>query len=218
MNIARPFGIPLHLHWSFLLFVAAFAVWSGPSGLFATLAATAGLFGSVALHELGHALAARRYGYATDRITLYPFGGVASIQFIPQNPTQELVIALAGPMVNAVLFVGLLPLYLLTGWTPLLWLLVINLMLGLFNLVPAFPMDGGRVLRALLATQLGWLRASHLAIRIGSVFAWGFLLVGLATSWNLAMVGGFLLFALAGERRRLAYVARHSNRGRPLPT
>ena len=203
MYIARPFGIPLFLHWSFVLGAVVYALFFSSAGLLATLVGIAALFGSVVLHELGHALAARWYGIETAHITLYPFGGVAAIKDIPKEPKAELVIALAGPAVNGVLFAGLLPVYLATG----LWwvgaLAAINLAMGLFNLIPAFPMDGGRVFRALLSTQMGWFRASHTAIRVGRFFAWGFLGMGLVFDWQLALIGLFLHVALSAEQRRV---------------
>jgi len=204
LYITRLAGIPLYLHWSFLVGAALIALWSGPSGILLTVAMTVGLFGSVVLHELGHALAARRYGIDTAHITLYPFGGVAAIKDMPRNPGAEFVIALAGPLVNGALFVGLTPLWLMTGWSWLGYLMIINLGMGLFNLIPAFPMDGGRIFRAALASQMGWTRASGIAIRVGRVFAWGFIGLGFFTSWNLALIGLFLLFALSVEQRRLA--------------
>ena len=204
VKLTTLFGIPVHLHWSFLALLVGFAVWSGPSGALFTLTMAFGLFGSVLLHEFGHALAARRYGIRTAHITLFPFGGVAAIQGMPRNPMQELVIAVAGPAVNAAIFVGAGAMWALTGWGWLAWLAGINLVMGLFNLIPAFPMDGGRVFRALLATQLGWVRASTVAIGVGRFFAWAFVGLGaISWSWNLALVGGFLLFALSAEERRL---------------
>ena len=205
MHLATLFGIPIRLHWSFLALMAGIAVWVGPSGILPAMVLAVGLFGSVLLHELGHALAARRYGIQTAHITLYPFGGIAAILQLPRNPLQEFVIAVAGPAVNGALFVLFGALWLGFGGQLLGWLALINIGMGLFNLIPAFPMDGGRVLRALLATQIGWVRASDLAIKIGSGFAWVFVGLGLLSgSFNLVLIGGFLLIALAAERRRLA--------------
>jgi Zn-dependent protease len=208
VQLTTLFGIPVHLHWSFLALLFGFAVWSGPSGALFTLVMAVGLFGSVLLHELGHALAARRFGIRTAHITLFPFGGVAAIQGMTRNPRQELVIAIAGPAVNGVLFFVSGVLWATTGWTWLAWLALMNLTMGLFNLLPAFPMDGGRVFRALLATRLGWVRASTVAIRVGRLFAWAFIGIGLVSwSWNLALIGGFLLVGLSAEERRLVGAA-----------
>lgn len=208
LHLTTLFGIPVRLHWSFLGLLAGLLLWVGPSSWVGTLGVVTGLFGSVLLHELGHALAARVYGIETAHITLYPFGGIAAITRMPRNPFQELVIAVAGPAVNlglALLFGGLALAY--GGWVGW-WLALLNLGMGAFNLIPAYPMDGGRVLRALLATRMGWMRASALAIRIGYGFAWAFIAFGvLSFSFNLVLVGGFLLVALGSERQRLVQMA-----------
>jgi Zn-dependent protease len=222
VQIASPFGIPLRLHWSFFALIAGFLGWgfymAGLPGVFGVGVASLGLFVSVALHELGHAIAARRYGINTAHITLYPFGGVAAIERMPEDPDQEMVIALAGPAVNFALAA-------LGGW---IWLgadklelilapialgfVITNLGMGLFNLIPAFPMDGGRVLRSLLARRMGFLPASRLSVRIGRLFAWGFIATGAVWPWlwgstyphfSLVLVGGFLLVALRSEEARL---------------
>jgi Zn-dependent protease len=203
MHIGNLAGIPIRIHWSFWGLIA-YALWAQPSGMAVTLLGLTGLFGSVVLHELGHALAARRFGIPTAHITLYPFGGIAALHSMPTKPSHELVIALAGPLVNAVLAVGFGLLYVIMGSPILGALTAMNLILGLFNLVPAFPMDGGRVLRASLAFFMGWTRASVAAIRVGGVFAVLFLLIGVVTfDVNLLMIGGFLLLALRGEQARL---------------
>jgi Zn-dependent protease/predicted transcriptional regulator len=159
------------------------------------------VFACVVLHEFGHALAARRYGVPTKDITLYPIGGVARLQRIPEQPTQELVVALAGPAVNvviaALIAVGATvlgrPLGPPTGlaapaghfWENLFW---INVVLVVFNLLPAFPMDGGRVLRALLAYRLPYATATRIAASVGQGMA---ILFGL-----FAIFGGFDPFLL----------------------
>lgn len=210
MHIATVARIPLRLHWSFLAVVVGYAVLSlvgsGFSGLFEAVGMGTALFGSVVLHELGHALAARAYGIRTRHITLYPFGGIAAIESMPRNPRQELVIAIAGPAVNGLLTVLSLPFALITGWWSLYLFVGINVVMGLFNLIPAFPMDGGRVLRAALTVPLGYVRASLVAMNIGRAFALLFLVAGFIW-WapSLVLVGGFLLVAIAGERRRLAW-------------
>lgn len=210
MHVASPFGIPFRLHWSFPALVVLIvgqminALGVDP-GLVVGLVAALGITVSVGLHELGHALAARRYGIGTRDITLYPFGGVASIERMPEDPDQELVIAFAGPAVNFVLAA-------IGGWV---WLgtgsnlyvvpfVLTNLIMGLFNLIPAFPMDGGRVLRAILTKWMGFIPASRLSVRIGRVFAWAFLFGGVY--WynpGLLMVGAFLHIALNSEKARL---------------
>lgn len=208
MKFATVKGIPIRLHWSFFVLVAVLAVggWraAGVEGVLTTMGLTLALFASVALHELGHALTAARFGIRTAHITLYPFGGVAAIERMPADPTQELAIALAGPAVNFVLCAAAGWGWAATGSTVLVTLAVMNLLMGLFNLIPAFPMDGGRVLRALLSRRMGHWRATDLAIRIGRGFAWAFLVAGVAF-WlpSLLMVGAFLHVALAAERAQL---------------
>jgi Zn-dependent protease len=202
-------GIPIRLHSSFLLLAAVFIgadlLRSGLVSAFWTSVFGVALFGSVLLHELGHALTAQRYGILTRSITLYPFGGVAALAREPMRSHEELWIALAGPAVNAVLALIALPLALL-GVPGAGLFAAMNLALGIFNLIPAFPMDGGRVLRAWLSRRKGRLQATEQALGISKVFAWGFLGLGLVTtSFNLLLIGGFLLFAINMERRRMAY-------------
>ena len=149
-KIGRIAGIDLFLHPTFLLILLP-GLTGGLSPIFIIA-----LFGCVVLHELGHALMARRFGIETLDITLYPIGGVARLQRMPRAPGAELLIALAGPAVNFAIVAGLLGLELLgiggleadTSLGAFLGgLMLVNLVLGLFNLIPAFPMDGGRVLR-----------------------------------------------------------------------
>jgi Zn-dependent protease len=209
VHVASPFGIPFRLHWSFsglVLWIVGQMVWflGFHPGLMVGAILVVGLTLSVGLHELGHALAARRYGIGTRDITLYPFGGVASIERMPEDPDQELVIALAGPAVNFVLAAIGGWLWLGTGWEMSRVFVATNLVMGVFNLIPAFPMDGGRVLRALLAKWMGFIPASRLSVRIGRVFAWGFLIGGVYWSnLGLLMVGAFLHVALNSEKARL---------------
>lgn len=208
MHLGSLFGIPIKLHWSFAGALALGVFWVGLSQWYVGVAITVALFGSVLLHELGHALAAKYYGITTSHITLHLLGGIAAIDRMPRNPLQELVIALAGPAVNGGLFVVFAALGWSFGSQVALMVAVMNLIMGLFNLLPAFPMDGGRVLRALLATRMGWMRASSMSIRVGTVFAWGFIALGVVLrSMNLMLLGGFLLVALAAERRRLVAMA-----------
>jgi Zn-dependent protease len=176
-------------------------------GLLGAIAVGVALFGSVVLHELGHALAARAFGIETAHITLYPFGGIAAIKGMPDAPLTELTVAIAGPLVNFVLFAMFLPLWLVFGGSVLATMAGINLIMGVFNLVPAFPMDGGRVLRAVLSVGLGWWKASEVAIAVGRGFALLFLGIGLlAVQPGLALVGLFLWFATGMERRRMAHL------------
>src|SRR5262245_45887040 len=206
LRIGSAFGIGLYLHWTFLI-VPLLVIWStwrgGIDDVLLGTGLTAGLFGCVLLHELGHALMARRFGIGTRDITLYPIGGVARLERMSERPVEELLIALAGPAVNVViallLFAGLsilepfsfedhLPG--LLGESFLGALMIINITLVVFNLIPAFPMDGGRVLRALLATRLGLVRATQIAAGLGSALALGFFVLG------LGLVGPVQVFGL----------------------
>lgn len=212
MHVFSLVGIPVRLHWSFLAIAAGLVGWalvgSGPFLAAQAFLLGTALFGSVVLHELGHALAARRYGIETAHITLYPFGGVAAIHRMPDNPREELVIALAGPAVNFVLVaaLGIVSSVLHVPW--LAPIIGVNLAMGVFNLIPAFPMDGGRVLRALLVQRMGWFRATKTAIFVGRGFAWAFLLIGVFKFIpSLVMIAVFLHVALAAETRRLTLEA-----------
>ena len=183
--LGRPFGIEVRVHWLFVALLAFLLFFGG--GLSSAVLVTC-VFGFVVLHELGHSLVARRYGVGVRSITLLPIGGVAQLEGRPPTPTAELWIALAGPLVNIALAIILFPLAILAG-TPragegsgglafglnalgslsflLAALVSINVGLALFNLLPAFPMDGGRVLRALLAKRVGMLEATRRAARVG---------------------------------------------------
>ncbi len=164
------------------------------------------IFGSVVLHELGHALMARAFGIRTRDITLYPFGGIAALEGEARSPTQELLIAVAGPAVNLALAALVAP-FALAGSGLAMVFLGLNVVMAVFNLLPAYPMDGGRVLRAWLATRHGYFGASARALRIGRAFAWALVGAGLLWSPNLLLVGGFLLLATWQERRRLMRMA-----------
>ena len=173
-KLGRVAGIDLFLHPSALLI---FLLVSGamPTGL-ETFAFAIALFASIVLHELGHSLMARRYGIETADITLYLFGGVARLQRMPRSSGPELLIALAGPAVNFAIAAALAAsagLASVAGVpsTFLAQMSDTNLVLGLFNLLPVFPMDGGRVLRALLSGWIGRLRATEVATTIGQMLA-----------------------------------------------
>jgi Zn-dependent protease/CBS domain-containing protein len=219
LTIAVVAGIPIRVHWTFAILL----LWFLGSGWAQGGTATAGLtsaafvlavFGCVVLHELGHALTARRFGVRTRDITLLPIGGVASLERIPEKPSQELAIALAGPAVNVVIAAGLLAGVglqdavealqrvdragsFLAGF--LASLAAVNVTLVLFNLVPAFPMDGGRVLRALLATRLGFARATQVAASIGQGFAVLMALAGLFGPPMLLLIAIFVWIAAGAE-------------------
>lgn len=222
-QLFRISGIPLKLHWTFpLLFLYITYIFRDHS-LQSQLIYTGfvlALFICVVLHELGHALAARYYGVGTLDIILSPIGGVARLAYMPSKPVQELVIALAGPLVNVVIaaLIGLV-LWLTKGGIGLadyemydmiyaaswpnffIGLLILNIVLVLFNLIPAFPMDGGRVFRALLSMRWSRLIATRTAAYIGQLVGVGMILYGLyqGASYSLPLVGGFIIWMARGE-------------------
>lgn len=215
-KIGRIAGIPIYVHWTFLILIGWLVIQHAREGH--SVAATVqgvgfvlSIFGCVVLHELGHAMAARRYGVPTADITLLPIGGVARLQRIPEKPAEELVVAIAGPLVNLaivlVLYVlGVRPTVDLADSQHLVRasflpkLMEVNLFLFLFNLLPAFPMDGGRILRAILALRLPYARATRLAASIGQFMAIGFGLLGL-TGGNpmLLLIALFVWIGAEGE-------------------
>ncbi len=219
--IATIAGTVVRVHVTFLLFL----VWVGATQwriggretaledvLFIVL-----LFACVLAHEFGHIFAARRYGIRTPEVTLWPIGGVASLERIPEKPSEELVVALAGPAVNVVLAALLILLFgasfqeavateLENPRAPLIArLAAANLFLVVFNLIPAFPMDGGRVLRALLAMRLGRLEATRIAARIGQGAAFLFALAGLFLNPMLIIIGLFIYLAATAEAQHVAF-------------
>ncbi|MGH7591027.1 MAG: site-2 protease family protein, partial [Gemmatimonadales bacterium] len=195
-KIGRLWGIALKVHVTFFLLVAWAAAEGfsagGAEGAVAAVFVILAVFACVVLHELGHARMAARFGVGTADIILLPIGGVARLARIPEEPRQEFLIAIAGPLVTlALAALGYVTVRLLHFPVPgtaegpltagtLLWLLVqVNVYLLLFNLIPAFPMDGGRVLRSFLARRIGFVRGTQVAARVGKVIAVGFAIVGL---------------------------------------
>jgi len=214
-------GIDIKVHAAFLLALVWGAVmWGGgrPSGLAYGALLTLVLFAVVVLHELGHALAARLYGIPVQDIVLLPIGGVARLSRMPEKPIEELVVALAGPAVNVAFAVLLAPVVLmgsgvdlLNGTLPSLdsmatptamgfatFLLMVNVSLLLFNLIPAFPLDGGRVLRSLLAFRLSRSKATRAAVLIGRGLAILLGVYGLLTSNFFLALTALFIFAAAG--------------------
>lgn len=230
-RLGKVAGIDVRVHATFVLLIGfvALSYWLQAGSLEFALQGVVfllALFACVLLHEFGHALAARRYGIPTRDITLLPIGGVARLERMPSDPRQELVVALAGPAVNvviaAILFVwlalteGFAPLAEIgvTGGPLLERLLLTNLLLVGFNLVPAFPMDGGRVLRALLATRLDYVHATQIAASLGQGIAFLFGLWGLFTNPLLVFTA---LFVWIGAQQEAAHVqARHALSGVPV--
>jgi Zn-dependent protease len=246
LKIGNAFGIGLYLHWTFLLILALVFAGSLGGGLDSALLSTGfvfALFGCVVLHELGHALMARKFGIGTRDITLYPIGGVARLERMSDDPKEEIAIAAAGPAVNVVIAAGLWLGMSLAGLAPqvtlfglhdvsfgsvveaaLSTMLNVNLALVLFNLIPAFPMDGGRVLRAVLALGLGRLRATAMAVQVAKLLAFAFILSGImgripGTEWAvspfLAIIGFFVLIAGRQELAMMQYQEYARRHGRP---
>jgi Zn-dependent protease/CBS domain-containing protein len=229
LRLFRVWGIDVQVHWSFLLILAYGAfIYSGRSnplaGALYGIVVILLLFVCVLLHEFGHALTAKYFKVNVPHITLLPIGGVAQLERMPRQPLQEFLIAIAGPAVNFVLTILILPVALLViglsmgsgsltsllsyaqarMMTPsldglLVYLAVTNLALGLFNLLPAFPMDGGRVLRSLLAMAIPYVRATRIAVMVGRLMAVLMALLGLGGNIMLLLIAFFVYIGGRGE-------------------
>jgi len=229
-SIGKIFNIPVRVHLTLLIFLPLFAVTFAPVdglvGLFFGLLGAIGLFSSVVLHEVGHSLVARSKGSRILEILLLPIGGMARLDQLPRRPSDEIQTALAGPAVSLALGIA--------GWWSAPWIAVINPMLGylcamlgrinimlaLFNLIPSFPMDGGRVFRAILTPRLGRLAATQLAAKVGRGFAWvfGFLAIrplfyGGSISFMLLLIA-FFIHQSAGAEARMAEAEAEATRQR----
>jgi Zn-dependent protease len=223
MKIGRWFGIDVFVHPTFWLlplfvFLSSGANYGAEQAAL-DLAVLFAVFGCVALHEFGHALAAMRYGIRTRDITLYPIGGVARLENMPERPWPEIVVALAGPAVNVAIAAGIAGLMALDGYTvphglkaepglEAFWaqLLAANVLLVAFNLIPAFPMDGGRVFRAFVSCFTDRLTATEIASTVGAVIAGLMALFGL---WQpnimLVVLAAFVFLAGRGELMALRH-------------
>lgn len=216
LKLGKLLGIDVYLHFTFLLLLGflGFYYWQATQDGNAALRGVAfivAVFGCVLLHELGHALMARRYGIQTRDITLLPIGGIARLEKMPEKPMQEFWVALAGPAINVVIAgVLLIGLAATGGFAPVeelgvtggsFWqrLMVLNLFLVAFNLLPAFPMDGGRVLRALLAMRLGRRRATAIAANVGQAMAILFGIVGFLYNPILIFIAIFVYLGAQAE-------------------
>lgn len=224
-RVGRVAGVTVYLHATLLILIAwvgyEYYAWRHQAGdVVEAVFFVASFFAIVLLHELGHAVAARRYGIRTRDITLMPIGGLARMESLPEKPYQELIVALAGPAVNfllAALYWGTVsPISELALLNNLSWggghflhkLAWANLAMGVFNLVPAFPMDGGRVLRALLAMRWGPKRATQTAVDVGQALAFAFGAVGL---YAMNPIWVFIaLFVFVGADQELELVKMRS--------
>ncbi len=208
-HLTRIRGIPIRIHGSLVLFVLVIAaLWGsagGLAGVVTHLAFLASLYLFVLLHELGHAVVAQRHGISVPSITLYPIGGIAALSHIPKDSKTELKIALAGPAVNVVLAAALgLMLAMLAAVSGLgtgsfaasvlPQLMYLNVGLAIFNMLPAFPLDGGRVLRALLAMRLPHARATRIAARTGQALAIAMGVLGVISGHLMLVVIAMFLF------------------------
>jgi Zn-dependent protease/CBS domain-containing protein len=212
LPIARIAGIQLRIHVTFLLLIGWLALSYYAQGgsavalnrvLFVLL-----LFLCIVLHEFGHALAAKAFGINTPDITLLPIGGIARLERIPDKPSQELAVAIAGPLVNVVIALCLLVVLgsraainqeTVEGPDLLAQLFAVNIWIVLFNMLPAFPMDGGRVLRALLAMRMSYGRATRVAARVGQAFAFIFGFIGLFGNPFLLFIALFVYMGASQE-------------------
>jgi Zn-dependent protease/CBS domain-containing protein len=221
VKIGRFSGIDVRVHWTFLLLLAFFAfigygASGSPLGALIAIVVIVALFFCVLLHEFGHSLVAQRLGIGIHSITLLPIGGVSNLESLPEKPADEVKISVAGPLVSVVLALMFFGVGLLLGAVPstpadpftgfgsvgqfFYYLGYLNAVLAVFNLLPAFPLDGGRILRGLLATRLGAVRATDVASVVGQVFAAAFFLIGLlGGDILLALVAVFIFFGASGE-------------------
>jgi Zn-dependent protease/CBS domain-containing protein len=230
LNIGRVAGTVVRVHLTFLLFLAWIFAASYSQGGAATawdsLVFMVLLFLCVLLHEFGHIFTARAFGVPTPYVTLLPIGGVAQLERIPEEPGQEFLIAIAGPLVNVVITILLVVVAGATlqtnaaagldntQYSLIDRLAAVNLFLALFNMIPAFPMDGGRVLRALLASRMGYVRATEVAAAIGQFVAFALGFIGLMYNPILIFIAIFVYLAASSEAHMVAL--RAVSRGVPV--
>jgi len=232
LNIGRIAGTAIRVHITFLLFLgwifAASYAADGSQAAWSALVFMVLLFACVVAHEFGHIFTARAFGVPTPDVTLLPIGGVARLARIPEAPREEFLIAIAGPLVNVaiafllMLFAGgqlstaALAAVDSTHISLIDRLAAVNIFLALFNMIPAFPMDGGRVLRALLASRLGFVRATEIAASIGQAVAFALGFIGLLYNPILIFIAIFVYLAAASEAHSVAL--RAMSRGVPVST
>jgi Zn-dependent protease/CBS domain-containing protein len=211
-KIGSVWGIPIELHLTFVLLIAAVFILSIPTQQFYTFTIVLFLFIFVVFHELAHSIIARHYGIKVRKIILYPIGGVSEIEEIPDNPSQEWRMAVAGPLTSMLIGIVLLGVSLIISTQTftlytfvtitgnfLTDLATLNILLGAFNLIPAFPMDGGRVFRALIAERLKYSDATRYAVNLGKIFGIAMVLIGFVYNFFLILVGIFVYIGASEE-------------------
>ena len=230
LNLGSVFGIQIKVHWTFI-FLILWIVFSelkrggNTASILFNVALVFAVFVCVVLHELGHALMAKRFKIDTKKITLLPIGGMASLDRMPESPKQELLVTLAGPLVNVIIALLLyfaIPVQelmhanftetfeILSSFTIqnfLFYLYIVNIALVVFNLIPAFPMDGGRILRALLAIRMNRGKATQIASTTGQFIAVLFLLVGLLYNPFLIFIALVIFLGAYGENQIVQHLA-----------
>ncbi|MFY9637391.1 MAG: site-2 protease family protein [Methanobacterium sp.] len=204
------FGIPVELHITFLalmllIYIVAYFKIIPAINLITAVLITL-VFVTVVIHELSHSYLAKRYGIKIERIVLLPIGGLSEMEEIPKDPAQELRIALAGPLSNIIIaFIGYIVLIIFGSYLSIVlsgalyYFIYINLLLGFFNLLPAFPMDGGRILRAFLAERMSFIKATKLAANIGKQFAILMAIVGVFFNFLLILIAIFVYVGADAE-------------------
>tara|TARA_B100000131_G_scaffold320810_1_gene369889 strand:- start:3233 stop:3877 length:645 start_codon:yes stop_codon:yes gene_type:complete len=207
MQVCKIKGVPIRIHYSLVIFASLILSYaylnSGLHIAIYTAQMLSILFVSVFLHELGHSFAAKKFEMETRSITLYPFGGIAMVNMASMTPKSEMIIAIAGPMTNFLIMLLSIPAMLIS--VPFsIEIFFLNTIMCFFNMIPAFPMDGGRVLRAALSFRMDSYTATLYCIRISGLFSLLFLFLGIMFSFmSLAIVGVVLLFMLSNESKIL---------------
>jgi Zn-dependent protease/predicted transcriptional regulator len=216
LSLGKISDIKVEIHWTFLILIvwvilSGLRTQSTPQQLMWSVLYVLAIFVCVILHEFGHALAAKKFNIKTTSITLLPIGGLAQMESIPEKPKEELIVAFAGPAVNILIAVVLYPItglstetlkQLSTTLGPdnfLMALMSVNVWLAIFNLIPAFPMDGGRVFRALLSFKMGHVAATRIAASVGQLLAIGFVFFGFFYNPFLIFIGFFIYIGAGSE-------------------
>ncbi|MGM0498127.1 MAG: site-2 protease family protein [Bacteroidota bacterium] len=226
LTLGRPFGIKVSVHWTFLLIIAWIVFLNLQQGastqqIIYSILFIIAIFVCVVIHELSHSLMARRYGIPTRSITLLPIGGLADLQKMPEEPKQEFAVSISGPLSNIAIALVLSLLLLATGNINLsatdfqaitgknffIVLMFANLMLAVFNLLPAFPMDGGRVFRSLMAIYFSREKATYVAMNMGKIFAFGLAVLGIFINPFLIFIAIFIFIGAEKEYEQVRYTS-----------